>query len=57
MSEQLTERVIIPMTPSMVEAITEYRFMHRHESRAEAVRALVQIGLDSAKSEKPKKPK
>jgi hypothetical protein len=54
MEEPLSERVIIPMTKSMVEAVSEYRFMHRHQSRAEAVRKLIEIGLQSEKS-KPRK--
>lgn len=54
MEEPLSERVIIPMTKSMVEAVSEYRFMHRHESRAEAVRKLIEIGLQSEKSKTPK---
>ena len=53
--EQLSERVIIPMAPSMVEAIQNYRFINRLESRAEAVRKLIEIGLASDKSSKPKK--
>ena len=53
--EQLTERVIIPMAPSMVEAIQNYRFMHRLESRAEAVRKLIEIGLATENPSKGKK--
>ena len=51
----LSQRVIIPMSPGMIEAIQEYRFMHRLESRAEAVRQLIEIGLETTKSRKPKK--
>lgn len=43
--EQLTERVIVPMTKTMVAAIADYRFEHRIESKAEAVRSLVAAGL------------
>jgi hypothetical protein len=45
--EQLTERIIIPMTKRMVDDVTNYRFSHRLESRAEAVRQLIAIGLKS----------
>ena len=53
--EQLTERVIIPMTPAMVEAVQNYRFMHRLESRAEAIRNLIEIALKSEEKKAAKK--
>jgi hypothetical protein len=47
--ETLTKRVIIPMTTAMVEAVHDYRFMHRLESRAEAIRRLIEIGLEASR--------
>jgi hypothetical protein len=45
MEEPLSERVITPMTPAMVEAIDTWRFANRIPSRAEAVRQLIERGL------------
>lgn len=54
--EPLTERVITPMSKSMVEAINNWRFENRCESKADALRQLIQIGLQASKS-LPKKSK
>lgn len=52
MSEPLTERIITPMSPSLVEAIDDYRFANRVASRSEAIRQLLLAGL-SANSSAP----
>jgi hypothetical protein len=52
--ELLTERVITPMSKSMVEAINNWRFEHRCESKADAVRQLIELGL-AAKPRKAEK--
>lgn len=43
--EKLTERVIVPMSPTMVEAIRDYWHDNRLDSKSEAVRQLVAAGL------------
>ena len=49
-SELLTRRVIIPMAPSMISRIRKYRFAAQRESQADAIRALIEIGLDTVKA-------
>ncbi|MCV0371743.1 hypothetical protein [Filomicrobium sp.] len=41
----LTERIIAPMSKAMVDAIADYRFGNRLESKSEAVRRLIAAGL------------
>lgn len=57
MSEEKSfpERVIIPMTKDMVERVQNYRFMHRLESRSQAIRQLVEIALKSEEKKNSKK--
>ena len=43
--EHLTERVIVPVSKSMLQDITNYRFEQRIESKSEAVRKLIEAGL------------
>ena len=38
-------RIIIPIPPSLLRQIDEYRWQHRIPSRAEAIRQLVKDGL------------
>jgi hypothetical protein len=49
MSETDSTRVITPMPKSLVQAIDDYRFAQRHPSRAEAIRRLIELGLEAAK--------
>lgn len=49
MAEELkTERVQLMMTPSEVEAIDNWSFENRVRGRAEAMRRLIEIGLEKA---------
>ena len=43
--EHLTERVIVPVSKSMLQDITDYRFERRIESKSEAIRKLIEAGL------------
>ena len=43
--EHLTERVIVPVSKSMLQDITDYRFEQRIESKSEAIRKLIEAGL------------
>ena len=43
--ELLTERIIIPVSPRMVQEIDDYRFSNRIGSKSEAVRRLIEAGL------------
>jgi Arc/MetJ-type ribon-helix-helix transcriptional regulator len=45
-TEPLSERIIVPVSPSMVEAIKDYWHELRFDSRAEAVRHLLQYALE-----------
>jgi hypothetical protein len=52
--ENLTERLIFPVSPTMLAEITDYRFEHRIESKSEAIRRLIEAGL-KAEGRKAKK--
>jgi metal-responsive CopG/Arc/MetJ family transcriptional regulator len=49
------ERIAIPMPPSLIARIDEYRWRQRLLSRAAAIRQLIEIGLAHAQpnSQKP----
>jgi metal-responsive CopG/Arc/MetJ family transcriptional regulator len=49
MDEANTERIITPMSKSLVEAIDDFRFSNRVASRSEAIRQLIAMGLEAAK--------
>jgi hypothetical protein len=50
--EALTVRMIFPVTPTMAEEIKEYWHAKRLNSKAEAIRALVQAGLNGWKGKR-----
>jgi metal-responsive CopG/Arc/MetJ family transcriptional regulator len=52
MSEPNSERIITPMTKSLVEAIDDYRFAARMPSRSEAIRRLIEAALKAARQRK-----
>lgn len=50
MTEELkTERVLTMMTPSEVRRVDDWSFENRIRSRGEAIRRLIELGLDAAK--------
>lgn len=51
MSELNSERVITPMPKALVSAIDDFRFETRLPSRAEAIRRLIEIGLETARQD------
>lgn len=51
MDEPLSERIITPMTKSQVAAVDDYRYAVRLPSRAEAIRRLIELGLQASKAE------
>jgi len=53
--EMKSERVTTMMTPSAVNAIDDWSFAQRIRSRGEAVRRLIEMGLETA-NRKPVKP-
>jgi metal-responsive CopG/Arc/MetJ family transcriptional regulator len=46
--EQKTERVQLMMTPSEVKAVDDWSFENRVRGRSEAIRRLIQLGLDKS---------
>ena len=50
------ERVITPMPKELVERIAEFRWAHRFESRAEAIRQLIEDGLRANGFNPPSRP-
>lgn len=53
--EQKSERIQLLMTPSEVGAIDDWSFENRVRGRSEAIRRLVELGLDAAKTKPPTK--
>jgi hypothetical protein len=50
MAEELkSERVTTMMTPSEVKAVDDWSFAQRIRSRGEAIRRLLELGLEAAK--------
>jgi metal-responsive CopG/Arc/MetJ family transcriptional regulator len=47
--ETMTERIIIPVTPSMAEEIKDFWHDRRLNSKSEAIRLLIRTGLDTEK--------
>lgn len=50
--ELRSERVTTMMTPSEVKAIDDWSFERRIRSRGEAIRRLIELGLEGAKAPK-----
>jgi hypothetical protein len=48
-------RVVVPMPPKLIERIENFRYEDRHPSRADAVRVLLEVGLDCVAKDKPTK--
>lgn len=56
MSEQLkTQRVTIMMSPAELNEIDEWSFQQRIRSRGEAIRRLIELGLETAKERQKEK--
>jgi metal-responsive CopG/Arc/MetJ family transcriptional regulator len=49
MDEPNSERIITPMSKTLVAAIDDFRFEQRIASRAEAIRRLIEAGLKASK--------
>jgi len=56
MNDERDPRIITPMPAQLVQAIDDFRFERRFPSRAEAVRRLIELGLQAAAVEKPQAP-
>lgn len=55
MSEELkTQRIQLVMTPSEVKAVDDWSFEVRIRGRSEAIRRLIELGLEAAKKEDTK---
>ena len=50
--EHMTERIIIPVTPTMLEEIKEYWHERRLNSKSEAIRRLIEVGLETERKKK-----
>jgi len=48
-------RIIIPIPQELLDRINEYRFDARKPTRAEAIRHLLELGLEAARKGQPKK--
>jgi metal-responsive CopG/Arc/MetJ family transcriptional regulator len=56
MPDEKDPRVILPMSRELLQRVDDFRFENRFNSRAEAIRRLLQSGLnDPAKSAPPKR--
>ena len=54
-TEKKENRIIIPMSDKLLELIDDFRFANRCESRAEAVRQLIERGMALAPVDAPNK--
>lgn len=52
--DELSERVIMPITRAMLARIEDYRFDRRIPSRSEALRRLIEAGLRAEAALDPK---
>jgi metal-responsive CopG/Arc/MetJ family transcriptional regulator len=57
MSEERNHRVITPMPDALLRAIDDFRFGNRLASRSEAIRRLIELGLEAGKTEPSKWPR
>jgi metal-responsive CopG/Arc/MetJ family transcriptional regulator len=53
MPNEKDPRVILPMPRELLQAVDDFRFDNRIDSRAEAIRQLLRRGLDAAAKEAP----
>jgi hypothetical protein len=49
----LTVKKLVAMTPALAERIAAFRFERRIKTEAEAIRTLIERGLEAAKAQKP----
>ena len=52
-SELISEKIVVTMTPSQLKSIQDYRFANRINSQSDAVRRLIQLGLEASERKKP----
>jgi len=52
-NELKSERVTTMMTPRELREIDDWSFSHRIRSRGEAIRRLIEIGLEAVKQKEP----
>lgn len=45
----MVTRKIVSLPPDTAEAVDEYRFQHRVKTESEAIRRLIELGLEAAK--------
>jgi len=55
MGEPKDPRIIIPIPRELLDRINEYRFDARKPTRADAIRHLIELGLEAARKGQPKK--
>lgn len=48
----LTVKKLVALTPEMAEAIADFRFAERLQSESDAIRRLIELGLQAAKASK-----
>jgi metal-responsive CopG/Arc/MetJ family transcriptional regulator len=53
MPNEKAPRVILPMPHDLLQAVDNFRFDNRINSRAEAIRRLLELGLDAAAKTAP----
>ena len=45
----------VSLTPAIAKAVEDYRFAQRYNTESEAIRRLIELGLEAAKREKPER--
>jgi hypothetical protein len=52
MTKTPDQRVITPMPDDLIQKIEDFRYSYRHPSRADAIRVLIQAGLECVGKDK-----
>jgi metal-responsive CopG/Arc/MetJ family transcriptional regulator len=52
MSDEKDPRIITPIPRRLLDAVDDYRFANRLASRSEAIRRLIELGLEASKQSK-----
>jgi Arc/MetJ-type ribon-helix-helix transcriptional regulator len=51
----MATRKPVSLTPEMAEAVEDYRFLHRYKTESDAIRHLLELGLEAVKRAKPER--
>jgi Arc/MetJ-type ribon-helix-helix transcriptional regulator len=53
--KEMATRKPVSLTPELATAVDNYRFANRFKTESDAIRKLIELGLDAAKRQKERK--